>query len=82
IVRTFFSGKRTGGDFVTAVCSPRGELVHCIGEDRHLYSFDVATGHIKIGTDKLAETEIIGAAHHPFLNIMGVFAEDGLVRLY
>ena len=44
ILRSFSSGKQSGGNFTCAVTSHRGKWLYCAGEDGVVYMFNVATG--------------------------------------
>ncbi|CAG8468310.1 9429_t:CDS:10 [Ambispora gerdemannii] len=81
ILKSFTSGKKTGGDFMGCTVSPQGDFIYCVGEDSIIYSFNVTSGKLT-STLKLSEVEVIGVAHHPFSNILASYADDGVISLW
>lgn len=81
LIRTYSSGKATGGDFLAAALSPKGKWLYCAGEDGVLYIFDVALGRLE-SVLPMSEAEPIAVFHHPFRNLLGCISADGQLRLW
>mmetsp|Transcript_23707 Transcript_23707/g.63746 ORF Transcript_23707/g.63746 Transcript_23707/m.63746 type:complete len:540 (+) Transcript_23707:406-2025(+) len=84
VVRSFSSGKATGGDFVCGTVSPQGKWAYCAGEDGKVYVFDLSHSegaqleHIV----KVADKDLIGICHHPHRNLLATHAADGMLKLW
>eukprot|EP00304_Pavlova_gyrans_P008693 CAMPEP_0206049304 /NCGR_PEP_ID=MMETSP1466-20131121/26471_1 /ASSEMBLY_ACC=CAM_ASM_001126 /TAXON_ID=44452 /ORGANISM="Pavlova gyrans, Strain CCMP608" /LENGTH=78 /DNA_ID=CAMNT_0053424385 /DNA_START=36 /DNA_END=269 /DNA_ORIENTATION=- len=61
-----------GVDFVHCAVSPRGEWLHCAGEDQQLHSFDASTGKVA-HTINVSDKDLVGAALHPYRNIVATW---------
>eukprot|EP01062_Namystynia_karyoxenos_P039904 TRINITY_DN29043_c0_g1_i1.p1 TRINITY_DN29043_c0_g1~~TRINITY_DN29043_c0_g1_i1.p1 ORF type:complete len:554 (+),score=197.41 TRINITY_DN29043_c0_g1_i1:98-1663(+) len=81
VVKTMLSGKKSGGNFVAATVSPRGEWVYCAGEDRILYCFQMRSGRLE-HTLALSKADVIGLAHHPTRNYVVSYGVDGALRVW
>jgi WD40 repeat-containing protein SMU1 len=75
-----FTGKSLPS-FATACSSPSGKFVYGLGEDREVYCFEYATGSLERQFTASAY-EVIGAVHHPQLNVMVTFDTEGNVSFW
>ncbi|KAG8465705.1 hypothetical protein KFE25_003012 [Diacronema lutheri] len=80
LVRSFEAAVGTA-DFVHCAVSPRGEWLYCAGADQQLHCFCVESGKLERSL-KACSKDMIGAAHHPFRNIVATWAFDGLLKLW
>ena len=81
LIKSFSSGKETGGDFLCATVSPQGRWIYCVGEDGVLYIFDAMTGQLE-NFLQIADREVIGICHHPQRNLVCTMTDDGLLKLW
>lgn len=81
LIKSFSSGKMTGGDFLCATVSPQGKWIYCIGEDGIMYMFNTLTGKLE-NFLQVSDREIIGIAHHPYLNLVCTITDHGQLSLW
>jgi len=81
LIRTFSSGKTSGGDFLCATLSPQGKWLYCMGEDGVCYIFSVSTGQLE-NVLQVSDREVIGIFHHPSRNLLGTISDDGQLKLW
>mmetsp|Transcript_40420 Transcript_40420/g.108501 ORF Transcript_40420/g.108501 Transcript_40420/m.108501 type:complete len:181 (-) Transcript_40420:40-582(-) len=81
VVKTLSSGKKTGGDFLSACVSRMGQWLYCLGEDQMLYVFNVGSGKLDSIT-ACHDKEPIGVCHHPHKNLLATFASDATLKLW
>ena len=82
LIRSFYGGRHMGGEFLCATVSPRGKWIYCIGEDSIMYMFDATTGQLENFLRISDCEEVIGIAHHPFLNLVCTITDHGQLRLW
>jgi len=80
VLRSFSSGKKSSGDFVTMTISPKGNWLYAVGEDHTLYSFSSSTGKLE-QMMLVAEQDVIGVIHHPNRNIVCAYSADGKLAI-
>ena len=73
-----------GGAPVGAAPSPHGALVYVLTRGGRLCAFDAATGRLEAGVQAHPSGggEALGVAHHPHLNLLATWGEDGTLRLW
>lgn len=81
VLKSFSSGKQTGGDFVCATVSAQGKYLYCVGEDKVLYIFDTQGGQLE-NVLEISDREVIGITHHAHRNLLATITDDGQLKLW
>lgn len=81
VIKSFASGKRQGGNFLSCLVSPRGDYIYCLGEDSAVYCFSVTSGKLE-HLLQAHEKGAIGLAHHPHRNLLVTYAESGPMKIW
>lgn len=81
VVKMFASGKRTGGNFIAAWMSSRGEWIYCLGEDSNLYCFSVSSGKLE-HLMQVHESGAIGLHGHPHRNMVATYSSVGQLKIW
>jgi WD40 repeat-containing protein SMU1 len=82
IVKKFWSGKQSGGDFTCATVSPQGKWVYCVGEDGVMYIFDTRTGQLENVLTVSEGPQVLSVVHHPHRNIMATTINNECLRIW
>ncbi len=72
---------RANNSLTTALLSPHCEYVYAVTEDHHLCGFNFTSNKLE-SLLKIHEKHVFGLAHHPHLNILASFSEDGTIKLW
>jgi WD40 repeat-containing protein SMU1 len=70
--------------FISAVFSSKGDYIYAPTENGNLVIFDTfkGSGREEDSFLKVSEREVLGLSHHPFANVMGVFDDEGDLKLW
>ncbi|KAI8804818.1 smu-1 suppressor of mec-8 and unc-52 [Cladochytrium replicatum] len=81
LVKSFNLGTEAKGNLTTAVLSPKGDYVYTVAENGTFLALHVETGRIHANFE-ISSADVVGMAHHPFSNILGVHCDDGVVAMW
>jgi WD40 repeat-containing protein SMU1 len=82
LVKKFWSGKQSGGDFTCATVSPQGKWVYCVGEDGVMYIFDTRTGQLENVLTVSEGPQVLSVVHHPHRNIMATTTNNECLKIW
>ncbi len=68
--------------FTMACSSPSGKYIYGMADDKKLYAFDFKTGTLESHFAVTEAEEIIGACHHPTLNILAVYDTHNSIKFF
>ncbi|KAJ1812895.1 Serine/threonine-protein kinase smu1, partial [Coemansia sp. RSA 2599] len=69
-------------EFLAAVVSPQGKYVLAVSDKSVLHGFSIETGQALDECHKVADSEIVGMAGHPSLNVVAFFSNDRRVPIW
>mmetsp|Transcript_43658 Transcript_43658/g.103171 ORF Transcript_43658/g.103171 Transcript_43658/m.103171 type:complete len:512 (-) Transcript_43658:857-2392(-) len=81
VVKTISSGKKTGGDFLSACVSRMGTWLYCIAEDQTMYVFSIRDSKLE-HLVRIHDKEPIGLCQHPHRNLVATYADDCSLKLW
>jgi len=80
LIKTFSADNKK--DFLCCTLSPRGDYLYAATEDNTLYCFNMLNGSREHIMDKLHEKEVLGICHHPHLNLLATYSDEGTLKLW
>jgi len=82
VVKTLIQPDSTvQSDFLCFLITPRGDWLYGITEDNVLHCFNMSTFK-QDHSMKVHEKEVLGMCHHPHMNLLATFGQEGLLKLW
>ena len=81
VIKSFNSGRKSGGDFLASTVSPQGKWLYCVGDDCTVYVFDVKAGQLEDMVELEDKSEVAQIVHHPHRNMVAVVKRDGKITM-
>ena len=80
-LKSFHLSNPKSPNFVTCTLSPRGSYIYASNEVHELIVFNMESGKVEQQW-KIHEGHVLGILHHPTLNFLLTYAQDGLTRFW